>query len=136
MDILGIGAGVEASALLYFNAARRSGKTSRLIEALKSGDRVVCRGDGERRHMVNALRRRGIYDVEVISVPPDKPSWLAERHRPSEGRTLFDDDWLQDFYMQEIRSAARGLERLSAVSSGGYRDEAPYAVDTYTVANK
>lgn len=121
MDILGIGAGVEASAYIYFTATRQTGKTTRLIEALKSGDRVVCRSDKEKRRMFYQLRNRGIDDVEVVSVPPDQPFRLVDRFPPSNGRTFFDDVWLQDFYLQEIKAAGRSLDRLVGASKGEYQ---------------
>ena len=113
MDILGIGKGVEAAANIYFAATRRTGKTTRLVEALKSGDRVVCRGHDEARHFSRMLRHLGVDGIEVVGVPPDKPYMLIERWPPSKGRTFFDDAWLQDFYLQEIQAAERSLERLT-----------------------
>lgn len=120
MDILGIGAGVEASANIYFLAKARTGKTTRIIEALKSGDRVVCRSDKEKRRMFYQLRSRGIDDVEVVNVPPDRPGRLVDRFPPPKGRTFFDDVWLQDFYLEEIKQAGRALDRLVGQSSGEY----------------
>lgn len=113
MDILGIGKGVEAAANTYFLATGRTGKTARLVEALRSGDRVVCRGHDEARCFARMLRHKGIDGIEVVGVPPDKPYMLIERWPPSRGRTFFDDVWLQEYYLQEIKAAERSLERLT-----------------------
>lgn len=47
MDHFGIGTALLGCAEVYFRCARRTGRTTSLVESLVSGDRVVCRTENE-----------------------------------------------------------------------------------------
>lgn len=47
MDSFGIGAALKGAALIYFQASRRTGRTTSLVESLKDGDRVIFTNSNE-----------------------------------------------------------------------------------------
>ena len=44
MDHFGIGAAIYGAARVYFQSARRTGRTTALLDGLKDGDRLVVEG--------------------------------------------------------------------------------------------
>lgn len=116
MDHFGIGAAMKAANIIYCQAARRTGRTTSLIESLKDGDRVVCINRIEADRVQRLCRERGT-TVECIVVDVKEPHELMRR-APSEGRTLFDHTWVERFYLHQIEQASNVIDQLQRESSG------------------
>lgn len=116
-DIFGIGAGVMGSVRVYFQSARRTGRTIAMIESVKSGDRIVFMHDQERRRVEGLLKERGIEGVKCIVIDPKDPGDIF-RHATSQGRTIFDHSWVERFYMNHIEDASQAIAHFQRESSG------------------
>ena len=116
MDHFGIGAALLGAAQIYFRSARGTGRTTSLIESVKDGDRIVVGTSREVRRIEGLLAERGL-KVAVLVVNPDNPGRLSEVGT-SEGRTIFDHTWVEEYYQQALLSARGYLDRLQRESSG------------------
>lgn len=116
MDHFGIGAAMKTANLIYSQAARRTGRTTSLVESLKDGDRVVFINRIDAECMQRLCRERGA-KVDCIVVDVKEPYELMRR-APSEGRTLFDHTWVERFYLHQIEQASKEIDHLQRESSG------------------
>jgi hypothetical protein len=117
LDNFGIGAAILGAAEIYFRAARQTGRTTNLVESLKDGDRVVFDTYAKAKWFINnRLKGLGI-DVECIAIPPEYPGKIFERGT-SQGRTIFDHDWVEAFYLLRIKDLIKELDHLERESSG------------------
>ena len=119
MDHFGIGVPLNVAAQMYFRSAQRSGRTSSLIDGLQDGDRVCFRSSSEASEFCKKIAPFGKH-VECICVPINDPWSLIQRPR-STGRTFFDHDWLESFYLQSIRRLQDEIDKLQMQSSGTKR---------------
>lgn len=116
MDHFGIGAGLLGAANIYFNSARQTGRTTSLIESLKDGDRIVVRTYQEGYYLKSRLVGRGL-KVDILSISPTTPEKLFEQPA-SQGRTIFDHQWLEDYYNISLRSIVKSLDNMQRDLSG------------------
>jgi hypothetical protein len=116
MDAFGIGNAVKGAAEVLFMSARRTGRTTALLEALKDGDRVVCPNEASARHMRHELKKWR-KKVAVFVVPVNEPNKLFSQPS-SDGRTVFDHVWVEDYYRAQIAEAAKDIDHWQAQSSG------------------
>lgn len=100
MDAFGIGAAVRSAAAIYFRSARATGRTTAMLESLKDGDRIVFI-DSREAERVRRLLEGARLKVECIVVPPAEPHRLFERGT-SQGRTLFDHSWVEQYYINAL----------------------------------
>ena len=116
MDHFGIGAGLLGAANIYFNSARQTGRTTSLIESVKDGDRIVVRNQREEYCLKRRLEERGL-KVDVLTIAPATLEKLFEHPTP-QGRTIFDHQWLEDFYNITLESAVKSLDNMQRDLSG------------------
>jgi hypothetical protein len=116
MDHFGIGAALEGAARIYFSSARASGRTTSLLESLKSGDRVVFPTQQSASYMAFKCRERGL-EVECVVVPPAHPESLFERAIPR-GRTLFDHTWVEESYLLALQRCRVDIDHWQRETSG------------------
>lgn len=116
MDHFGIGAAIRATASIYIQSARRTGRTTSLVESVKDGDRIVFADSREAERVRRLCLDRGV-SVECIVIEPKTPERVFERGTP-EGRTIFDHSWVEQFYIQAIDNAARAIDHLERQASG------------------
>jgi hypothetical protein len=116
MDHFGIGAAMKAMALNYTYSARRTGRTTSLVESVKDGDRIVFAERREADRVGHLCLERGV-KVECIVIDPRDPGRVMERRQP-EGRTIFDHSWVEIFYMRAIEAAAGAIDHLERETSG------------------
>ena len=116
MDHFGIGAAMKAMALNYTYSARRTGRTTSLVESVKDGDRIVFAEQHEAKRVQRLCLERGV-KVECIVIDPRDPGRVMERKQP-EGRTIFDHSWVESYYMRAIELAGDTLDRLEREASG------------------
>lgn len=116
MDHFGIGTALQAMLQTYENTARRTGRTTNLIESLRDGDRVVVESAAVKRHIVGLLQERGL-QVDVIVVDPKDVGELFRRGT-SQGRTLFEHTWIEAFYHMRLKYAAADIDKWQREASG------------------
>lgn len=116
MDHFGIGAAMEAMALSYSLSARRTGRTTSLVDSVKDGDRIIFLNSKEAERVKNLCFERGV-KVECIVVDPRDPYRVMELAQP-DGRTIFDHSWVESYYMIILEEAAATLDRLQQETSG------------------
>lgn len=109
-DFFGIGATMKALVSIYTASARASGRTTRLVQALRPGDRVICQNKEQMRHLERRLREAGFAreDVTLVVMPAKDYRQIYER-KPSSGRTYFDHGWVEEFYRDQINECAHTI---------------------------
>jgi len=118
MDHFGIGAAMRGMFLNYMHSARRSGRTTSLVESVKDGDRIVFAERREAERIEHLLNKRSV-KVQCIVVDPRDPGRLIERGSlPGNGRTIFDHGWVERFYADAIERAADTIDHLQREASG------------------
>jgi len=118
MDHFGIGAAIQTAIDMYGRAARGTGRTTSLLESVKTGDRVVFVHIQQAREFDEQCKECGI-TVECVVCNPADPTTLFERGSlPNDGRMLFDHFWVETFYRNAISSAAKEIDALQARFSG------------------
>lgn len=115
MDSFGIGAGVKGAVEIYFRGARRTGRTTALVESVKNGD-CICflpehRIEAER--VQRLCRERGV-EVKCITLDPQEPT-LRET---AKGRMIFDHSWIEKYYRLAIQRAEDDIAYLEREMSG------------------
>ena len=115
-DFFGIGNAVESLFNVYRMSSRASGRTTSLIESVKDGDRIVFSIRDERDRVERLLRDRGI-DVECLYISPKDPDKIF-RYASSEGRTIFDHNWVEEFFLNAILDAKNSIRFFERESSG------------------
>lgn len=116
MDHFGIGAAMRGMALTYFQSARRTGRTTALVESVKDGDRIVFADSREAERVRRLCLERGI-TVECIVSDPKTPQRLFERGTSKE-RTIFDHGWVEQYYLDVLEGHAREIDHLTTQLSG------------------
>lgn len=125
MDFFNIGSVLLTSLAAYTHTARQTGRTTRLINSLKDGDRVLVGSDSEQRHLTDLVKRRGL-NVEIRHMRADRhPSWAVENGMSmSAGRTYFEHTLVEQFYRDAItRTAAEILDVEIHLSKWSERHE-------------
>jgi hypothetical protein len=116
MDHFGIGAAMRGMAQVYIQGARRTGRTTSLVESVKDGDRIVFADTREAARVERLCVERGV-KVQCIVIPPKEPQQLIERKQP-EGRTIFDHGWIEQRYLEVIDREVSLLDKLARETSG------------------
>lgn len=139
MDHFGIGAALKGVVDAYFAGARRTGRTTSLVDSVHPGDRIICVDDRERARLLQMLDERfaGARVVDVVVVRPSEPlSVFAAGY--STGRTLFEHSWLEILYQRVIAQCAHDVDSLQRQTSGcrntSRREEATAAAATQAQA--
>lgn len=113
MDVFGIGSAVKAAVEIYFNCARRSGRTTALIKALKPGDRVYFSSYERTQSFNRRLKEVGVKGVEC-KVWDDR----AINHKRAEGRVIFDHELIEDLYKKAIKEQENFIKQSEDYFSG------------------
>ena len=96
----------------YFQGARRTGKTQRLLDSLQDGDRVIFATPQEARHFEQRCHPKKIQCL--VRIPN-----FGELPLPrGAGRTVFDHGWVERFYEGRIMGAAATIRELETEMSG------------------
>jgi hypothetical protein len=127
MDHFGIGTAMRAMAQLYQQTARRTGRTTSLLNSVKDGDRIVFASVKDARLFGHLLRERG-KKVECVVRSPDNPDDLFHLSMTG-GRTLFDHRWVEDYYALAIDRSYKEIDNLQGALS---KVDPLYAKPVYT----
>lgn len=115
MDHFGIGHAMRGMAFAYFRSARQTGRTTSLIDSLKDGDRVMCATSKRAYELQRKCCERGL-NVECF-VTAVSGQRVMERG-PAKGRSLFDSQWLEQYYMAVLEHAQEEIDYLQKLTSG------------------
>lgn len=107
---------------MYDLGARRSGRTSRMIEQIRDGETVVCLNQQGARQVQRLLAERGLRSVRITSCAPDLGEFMSTTAGCT-GRVHLDHLWVHEWYSAAIIRATKELE--GAVAS---RDRKPSSV--------
>lgn len=116
MDHFGIGAAMQAMLLNYSQAARGTGRTTSLVESVKTGDRIVFTNPREAARVKRLCAERGV-TVDCVAIDPTNPRKLFESG-PSKGRTIFDHTWVEMHYARFIEAAQKDIDLIERETSG------------------
>lgn len=97
-------------------SARRTGRTTSLVESVKDGDRICFASSDEARRVERLLKERGV-QVACIVVDPKSLHDIFEQGT-SQGRTIFDHDWVEQYYLAAIEKASFNIDQLQKNASG------------------
>lgn len=117
MDFFGIGAAVKGAMNVYFQSARRTGRTTSMLETLKDGDRVYFACQQDARNFDRLCKERG-RGVECLVIDPKEPQSIFHRHGTCSGRAIFDHSWLEQFYQHGLEQMQEHVACLERESSG------------------
>ena len=102
--------------MIYMQSARRTGRTTSLVESVKDGDRICFAGSREADRVRRLCLDRGV-NVECIVIDPKQPERVFDRGTP-QGRTIFDHSWVEQYYLNAIERACAEIDRLQQQASG------------------
>lgn len=117
-DFFGIGGAIRGAVEIYFRASRGTGRTIRMIDSLKEGDRVVFLNSDHAKHTVRMAKERGVEIDYIISAVVDAPYDLNRKGTPK-GRLIFDHCWVEEFYKKVLERADKDIQFLQD-EFGGY----------------
>lgn len=124
MDHYGIGTALQAATRIYFQSARRTGRTRSLIESLKTGDRVVFNNEIEARRVQALCKERGV-EITYSVIQPKDANRLFD-NPPKNGRTIFDHSWLEQYYLEKLGELLDDIDALEySTSSRQLRVQTP-----------
>jgi hypothetical protein len=115
-DFFGIGNAIRGGVHIYFSGSRQTGRTQSLVNSLKDGDRVIFTTHQEAKRVERLALDRGI-TISCAVINPKTPETIFE-HATSQGRTIFDHSWVEQFYANAIEKAASDIFWLEVQSSG------------------
>jgi hypothetical protein len=120
-DIFGIGPALQGALQIYFSCARRTGRTTHLLDSVKSGDRVIFAEARHANYFESLCRGRGL-SVQCCVADPRRPNEIFGMTPVLPGgRTWFDHVWIERFYAAEVDRIGRQIHewefRLSGASS-------------------
>ena len=109
---------IESIIKIYFISARRSGRTTSLIESVKTDDRVVFVNSSEAARVKYLCKQRNI-NIETIVIDPKNPSSLFNKGSVlNDGRLIFDHAWVEEYYLNNIQDAQKQIDNYQREISG------------------
>lgn len=116
-DHFGIGTAILGASRIYMLSARGTGRTTSLVESVKDGDRIIFATRKESERVSRLLKERGL-NVDCVAYGPDRAYGLFRDLNTSEGRTIFDHTWVEQFFERAIQDAQRQIESFQKELSG------------------
>jgi len=116
MDHFGICQALKGAALIYFQSARQTGRTVSLVESLRDGDRIIFTNSREANRVKPMCIERGI-KIDTMIVDPKCPTNLFD-HGSSQGRTIFDHSWIEQFYLNALERCEKEINHFQRETSG------------------
>lgn len=102
---------------MLVQVARQSGRTTRMLNGLKNGDRIITCDARHARLLKEKVRQRGL-DVEVMAWPLEYGLHEhVSRLTRCAGRTVFDHTFMEEFWKYQLkRSTAEWMALEEKVS--------------------
>lgn len=107
-----LGPALEMAAHIHIQTARRTGRTTAMLDAVKPGSRIIAPTQEAARFIEREVRERQLEDVKVHSIPASFDALGAHGHHYKPGAMVFDHTWFETFYLA-------GLKRMRS-ELGGY----------------
>jgi hypothetical protein len=107
-DFFGIGQAIKGAAFIYFASARRTGRTTSLVESLHDGDRVVFTNSREADRVKRMCKDRGV-KITTVVIDPKEPTRLLEYGYSHSGRTVLDHTWVEQYYSNSLENTFKEL---------------------------
>lgn len=94
-----------------FISARRTGRTSLLVDNVRDGDTVVFTNEREAKRVAEMVKARG----KTIKTLVASPTYLHRLMQgpPARERFVFDHSWLEEAYTNAIHETALALDSIS-----------------------
>ena len=119
MDFFGIGNAIKGAIQIYYRGSRQTGRTTNLLDSLKDGDRVYVAGRGDAKWLQDKCKERNL-NIECVSIPVKDAGRVFDLGT-SQGRAVFDHNWVEEYYLNAIEQAAKDIAHLEK-ETGGYGD--------------
>ena len=117
MDIYGIGGALRGMFGVMSNGARRSGRTSRMLDLVRSGDVILCLSLNEADSLRKDLKKREIADVRVIT-KDQFYNRAGEGYASRDiGRVHFTHEFVEDHYHCVLHRADEDLRDIELMLS-------------------
>lgn len=114
VDIYGFGGSLRGIFGGVLVGARRSGRTSRMLDLIRTGDVVICLEEKEVTATQRALKKRGIPDVRVLTIKQ-----FNERRggasSPTNGRVHFTHEFVEQHYQTALDRADDSLHAIELI---------------------
>lgn len=110
MDIFGIGSAVKAATEVYFNCARRSGRTTGLIRQLKAGDTVYFSTQDMANWFSRRLKNEGVEGVKCAVWNWNRTGTVVK----SNSRAIFHHSVVESLYREAIDDTAKKIARIES----------------------
>lgn len=115
MDQYGIGSAMQAMQAMYVNVARRAGRTTRMLQQLKDGDRVICSSQSAQRDIKHRAQKMGL-KIECIHLSDFHG---MARMEPAKGMVYLDHTMVERLYEVSILCAQEEIDSwLERVNRG------------------
>lgn len=90
-----------------------------MMESLKDGDRVIVLFPNRIKSLERMTKAHGV-DVTFAAISPEHPELIFEKEPmlDSEGRTIFDHEWLEHYYLAQLEKAEERITSIQRESSG------------------
>lgn len=113
VDDAGIGAAAIMGIEIYDHACRGSGRTHRMVMALKPGTTVLCKGEPRwLEAMIRDLRGKD-FDAKVVSCGSLDRAYEAIGNAKARRRLIaMDHHLIADFYLETVKRLTRDLAHL------------------------
>lgn len=131
MEDFGVGGAAKMALHLFEHASRGSGRTTRLVDRVQPGDRIIVATAPERIRLERLLRDAGKDGVAVRVCSPanDDQAWRLGTN--STGVTLFETSWVEAWYRDRVERAQRDLAQLQEALSKDRQAPAPIDYHSY-----
>jgi hypothetical protein len=115
MDEYGIAAAARVGVLMYEQACRNSGRTSRMIERVTDEDQIIVPSGDVSRHVRYMLKEAGKKTQVFVVRPGDVP--MRTVGTAPKGRTFFDHTWIEQHVLHALTCSERDLEAFQRATS-------------------
>lgn len=119
MEDYGMGAATKMAMTVLQQASRRSGRTSRLVERVRSGDWIIVATDPERVRLERLLLEAEKPDVKVRVCPPHREERAWHFGTNPRGETFFEASWVEQWYMLRVEGLQAEFAKLQGALSKG-----------------
>jgi len=116
MDEYGYGAAIKTGLQFFETASRQSGRTTRLLERVKDGDRIIVSNPAMGQLIQGKLAQLGKRLVQVLVVPIDgtyPPRVSPRMFGVHSGRTYFEHTWTLEFYKNLLKQTDSDWESFA-----------------------
>lgn len=123
MDFYGIGLAMQTMVETLIVNGRATGRTTRMLNSLHDGDRVITHDHNMQRWLIREISKRNL-KVDVLVIDPKRIDLKGVGS--SHGKTICDHRFVELFLSNEIGKCINELDALESRLSGFGRDSANY----------